>query len=119
MDYFIRINVYVKQEDVIYLKNINVEELEDKVEKFVDKNTKSETTDVTIRIIPCIAAENTMDIVFSDFDEDDDYDYDEEDSDEFFSWIEDDKLDFFFKSLLPIEIDDLAIIESVEAMHIA
>ena len=58
-----------------------------------------------------------MDIVFSDFDEDDDYD--EEDSDEFFSWIEDDKLDFFFKSLLPIEIDDLAIIESVEAMHIA
>ena len=60
-----------------------------------------------------------MDIVFSDFDEDDDYDYDEEDSDEFFSWIEDDKLDFFFKSLLPIEIDDLAIIESVEAMHIA
>ena len=118
MDYFIRINVYVKQEDVIYLKNINVEELEDKVEKFVDKNTKSKTTDATIRIIPCIAAENTMDIVFSDFDEDDD-DYDEEDSDEFFSWIEDDKLDFFFKSLLPIEIDDLAIIESVDAMHIA
>lgn len=118
MDYFIRINVYVKQEDVIYLKNINVEELEDKVEKFVDKNTKSKTTDATIRIIPCIAAENTMDIVFSDFDEDDD-DYDEEDSDEFFSWIEDDKLNFFFKSLLPIEIDDLAIIESVEAMHIA
>lgn len=117
MDYFIRINVYVKQEDVIYLKNINVEELEDKVEKFVDKNTKSKTTDATIRIIPCIAANNTMDIVFSDFDEDDDYD--EEDSDEFFSWIEDDKLDFFFKSLLPIEIDDLAIIESVEAMHIA
>lgn len=117
MDYFIRINVYVKQEDVIYLKNINVVELEDKVEKFVDKNTKSKTTDATIRIIPCIAANNTMDIVFSDFDEDDDYD--EEDSDEFFSWIEDDKLDFFFKSLLPIEIDDLAIIESVEAMHIA
>lgn len=117
MDYFIRINVYVKQEDVIYLKNINVEELEDKVEKFVDKNTKSKTTDATIRIIPCIAAENTMDIVFSDFDEDDDYD--EEDSDEFFSWIEDDKLNFFFKSLLPIEIDGLAIIESVEAMHLA
>ena len=117
MDYFIRINVYVKQEDVIYLKNINVEDLEDKVEKFVDKNTKSKTTDATIRIIPCIAAENTMDIVFSDFDEDDDYD--EEDSDEFFSWIEDDKLNFFFKSLLPIEIDDLVIIESVEAMHIA
>ena len=115
MDYFIRINVYVKQEDVIYLKNINVEELEDKVEKFVDKNTKSKTTDATIRIIPCIAAENTMDIVFSDFDEDDDYD--EEDSDEFFSWIEDDKLNFFFKSLLPIEIDGLAIIESVEAMR--
>lgn len=118
MDYFIRINVYVKQEDVIYLKNINVEELEDKVEKFVDKNTKSETTDVTIRIIPCIAADNTMDIVFSDFDEDDDYDFDEDDSDEFFSWIEDNKLDSFFKSLLPIEIDSLAIIESVEAMHI-
>ena len=117
MDYFIRINVYVKQEDVIYLKNINVEDLEDKVEKFVDKNTKSKTTDATIRIIPCIAAENTMDIVFSDFDEDDDYD--EEDSDEFFSWIEDDKFDFFFKSLLPIEIDGLAIIESVEAMHLA
>lgn len=117
MDYFIRINVYVKQEDVIYLKNINVEDLEDKVEKFVDKNTKSKTTDATIRIIPCIAAENTMDIVFSDFDEDDDYD--EEDSDEFFSWIEDDKLNFFFKSLLPIEIDGLAIIESVEAMHLA
>ena len=115
MDYFIRINVYVKQEDVIYLKNINVEELEDKVEKFVDKNTKSKTTDATIRIIPCIAANNTMDIVFSDFDED--YDYDEEDSDEFFSWIEDDKLNFFFKSLLPIEIDGLAIIESVEAMR--
>lgn len=115
MDYFIRINVYVKQEDVIYLKNINVEDLEDKVEKFVDKNTKSKTTDATIRIIPCIAAENTMDIVFSDFDEDDDYD--EEDSDEFFSWIEDDKLNFFFKSLLPIEIDGLAIIESVEAMR--
>lgn len=119
MDYFIRINVYVKQEDVIYLKNINVEELEDKVEKFVDKNTKSKTTDATIRIIPCIAANNTMDIVFSDFDEDDDYDYDEEDLDEFFSWIEDDKLNFFFKSLLPIEIDGLAIIESVEAMHLA
>ena len=117
MDYFIRINVYVKQEDVIYLKNINVEDLEDKVEKFVDKNTKSETTDATIRIIPCIAAENTMDIVFSDFDED--KDYDEEDSDEYFSWIEDDKLDSFFKSLLPIEIDGLAIIESVEAMHLA
>ena len=117
MDYFIRINVYVKQEDVIYLKNINVEDLEDKVEKFVDKNTKSKTTDATIRIIPCIAAENTMDIVFSDFDEDDDYD--EEDSDEFFSRIEDDKLNFFFKSLLPIEIDGLAIIESVEAMHLA
>ena len=117
MDYFIRINVYVKQEDVIYLKNINVEELEDKVEKFVDKNTKSKTTDATIRIIPCIAAENTMDIVFSDFDEDDDYDYDKEDLDEFFSWIEDDKFDFFFKSLLPIEIDGLAIIESVEAMR--
>ena len=58
-----------------------------------------------------------MDIVFSDFDEDDDYD--EEDSDEFFSRIEDDKLNFFFKSLLPIEIDGLAIIESVEAMHLA
>lgn len=115
MGYFIRINVYVKQEDVIYLKNINVEELEDKVEKFVDKKTKSETTEATIRIIPCIAANNNMDIVFCDCDENDDYD--EEDSDEFFSWIEDDKLDFFFKSLLPIEIDGLTIIESEEAMR--
>lgn len=115
MEYFIRINVYVKQEDVIYLKNINVEELEDKVEKFVDKKIKSETTEATIRIIPCIAAYNTMDVVFSDFDEDDDYD--EEDSDEFFSWIEDDKLDSFFNSLLPIEIGGLTIIESEEGMR--
>ena len=67
MDYFIRINVYVKQEDVIYLKNINVEELEDKVEKFVDKKTKSETTKATIRIIPCIAANNTIHLINCQF----------------------------------------------------
>ena len=115
MEYFIRINVYVKQEDVIYLKNINVEELEDKVERFVDKKIKLETTEATIRIIPCIAAYNTMDIVFSDFDED--KDYDEEDSDEYFSWIEDDKLDSFFKSLLPIEIDGIIIIETEDGMR--
>lgn len=56
-----------------------------------------------------------MEIVFSDFDED--KDYDEEDSDEYFSWIEDDKLDSFFKSLLPIEIDGIIIIETEDGMR--
>ena len=121
MDYLIKVNVYVKQDDVVFLKNINPEDVERKIEKFVNQKTDSKTTSAMVRFIPCIAGYNSMDIDFFDYDEDeDDYDEDEEDDEddyETFSWIKDVELEKFFMNLLPIKLKGIVYIDRDECMY--
>lgn len=127
-DYLIRVNVYVKQEDVIYLRSINVEDLEKKIEGFINMKTDSNSTTAMVRLIPCIALYNSMDIDFNDYgydeeDEDEDYDYDEEDEEyedednDIFDWITDKELEAFFLKLLPIKFKGVIFSDMEENMY--
>lgn len=117
MDYLIKVNAYVKQEDIIYLRNIKPEDIEKKIETFINKKTNTKTTSVLLRFIPCIAAYNSMEVVFSDYDDFDDYDNESEDDedDELFSWATFDELEEFFMGLLPIKFKGIVVSESNEA----